>query len=468
MFFTDKSQILLREKEPLQGTIEAGNTIYRVFVEDAFSGIGQYTATTGPDHPSGAGQNVLYGDGSPGTSFNTIRSYTTQTDYVQSSSNSTFTVIQLDPFATTELIGTTGVRTIYELPGSPDTPDKLTITQDVNVSGTTFQNSYIEVTTQITNNNTEAVQVGIRYLWDFEIGSDDGPTFQAINPDGAVFINETQFTPPNFLAYQMVDNDSNPNPPTFIVFGTSTGPTTLVPTPSTPNLLQYGSWPASIGTAFDYTINPNTNVADPPINDSDVLYYFGHNQETAITIMPGASVIRSASLFATKPGVEPPFIDEKICIETTKIYDSCTQEEEKAKTYFIPELILGTVTECTVKHTYCNILHVSEPDSENIVDAQLLVSILVNIKVNTLGRTSIHRRIYSFTKTVRLFAPKGTVVCCEVKNPACDFEQLGKCVRITFHLTVISRSKGIVQVEVPLISLCPPRPCNGSGVSTET
>ncbi len=69
-------------KEPEVGTIETGNTIYRVFVQDIpGEAVGDYTATTGPNHPLGAGRNLLYGSGIPGTSFNTFRSYTTMTDF---------------------------------------------------------------------------------------------------------------------------------------------------------------------------------------------------------------------------------------------------------------------------------------------------------------------------------------------------------------------------------------------------
>ena len=81
--------------------------------------MGLYTITTGPSHPAGPGLNVLYGNGSPGTSFNTIRSFTTGTDYFQgtgtkSSANRT---IAFDAFGTTAPLGTTGVRTTYILPG---------------------------------------------------------------------------------------------------------------------------------------------------------------------------------------------------------------------------------------------------------------------------------------------------------------------------------------------------------------
>ena len=285
---------------------EAGNTFYRVFVEDSsISGrLGLYTATTGPDHPAGPGLNVLYGDGSPGTTFNTVRSFTSNTDYVQIGGTvSSNPIMVLSPFGALAPIGTTGFRATYTLPGPPTTPDALTIVQDVNVNGTTFLNSTVEVTTSVTNTGEGAVAIGIRYLWDFEIGDDDGPTFMQRNPFGAVLVDEAEFISPTYESYRMQDNDVNPNPPTFDVFGTVTGPATVVPPPTAPGVLQFADWPLSEDTAFDYAINPTRNIADEGegSNDSDVLYYFGRDANSAIAIAPGATATVSASLFLTLP-----------------------------------------------------------------------------------------------------------------------------------------------------------------------
>lgn len=450
-------------KKKLKGTIEAGNDIYRIFVEDVVGfGVGLYTAMTGPNHPSGPGLNVLYGDGSPGTTFNTIRSYTSQTDYVQDTSSSPpFTSILLDTYGTTELIDSTGVRTIYNLPGPPETPDKLTITQEIDVKGTTFEDSYITVTTIINNNSSEAIEVGIRYLWDFQIGDDDGPTFEAISPDGSVLTNETEFNQLNFIAYKMVDNDINPNPPTFIVFGSATGPNTFIPPPNTPDLLQYTSWPNSDITAFDYTIDPNKNVSSSPINDSAVLYYFGHNQNNSLSIPGNSSISKTAALFAIKPGVEPPFINQTVCIETTKIFDSCNQDEERTATFYVPDLYYGIFEGCSVRNASCWVLNVSEPDNEGFVEAYILVNILLNLKVNVHGSTINNQRVIRFVKMIRLFTPPEAKVSCKVLNPSCECEQLfGNQLQCTIHAVISAMSKGIVYITIPFISSCDSRICD--------
>jgi uncharacterized repeat protein (TIGR01451 family) len=305
-------QAFAQNKVTYGGTKSGGNAIYTVWVQYVTGlGVGQYTATTGASHPAGSGLNVLYGccpAGNPGTTYNTIRSYTSGTDYIQLPPTgfipaSTFNVISLDPFGTTALLGTTGVRTTYVLPGPPTTPDTLTIVQDVNVHGTTFGDSTIEVTTTVINTGLADVQIGIRYLWDFQIGVDDGPTFQQISPNGSALVNETSFLQPAFQSFQIVDNDGNPSPPTFNVQGTVLGPGSVVPTPTAPDLLEYVSWPNSFGQAFDYTPT-GADVADPPTDDSAGLYFFGRDSTHPITIPAGQTITKSASLFVTPPA--PP------------------------------------------------------------------------------------------------------------------------------------------------------------------
>ncbi len=302
-------------KQPIHGTVTAGNSIYRVHVQDiSGAGVGLYTATTGPGHPAGEGLNVLFGGGFPGTTFNTIRSYTSNTDYVQddgkSSSN---TNVFLDPFGVVTPLGATGFRTTYTLAGTPDT---LTIIQYVKVNGTTFEDSSVEVTTTVINNGASAVDIGIRYLWDYQVGTDDGPTFQSFTAD-QVFVNacdlrltEFELVDPDISSYRIEDNDVNPSPPTFSIFGTVTGPDFVTPVPTPPDLLQYACWPSSFSTAFEYTVNPERDIATVASDcqsgmgggDTAVLYFFGRDRANALRILPGSSATVSASMFLTPPG----------------------------------------------------------------------------------------------------------------------------------------------------------------------
>jgi len=467
-----KKQVLT--KENLAGTIAGGNDIYQVFVEDLpILGVGYYSAATGPNHPAGDGRSLLFGGsfGSPGTSFNTIRSYTTMTDYtIDSSAESEppFTKFDINPFGTTFPIGTTGARTTFVLPGPPTTPDALIIVQDVNVIGTTFEDSYVLVRVEVTNNNNVATRIGIRYLWDTIIGDDDGPTMQTILPAGNVLTNETQFVQPQFEAFQIADNDSNPNPPTFIVYGTAAG-IDSINTGIPPSLIQYVSWFRSSFTAFDYQIDPELNIASPPENDSAVLLYWGHNEETAVTLdANGGSFSREAALFATRPGIISPLINNNICIKVNRIFDICRQEVTKTKTIQISSLKCGTLLGCRIKQAICSVIKTSEPDTISSVKIQ--VALNVDYEINVHGRIiHILKPIY-FTTTVHLAVPEGSVVSCEIQNPTCESTVIGGGkVQTTVTAFVQVESSGIDRIVIPFVAGCPIGLCptNANGITVD-
>ncbi len=457
-------------KEPVEGTMEAGNTIYRVFVQDIpGQAVGAYTATTGPDHPLGARRNLLFGNGNPGTSFNTFRSYTTMTDYTVdelSVEQPPFTKVNIRTFGTTTPLGTTGARTTYVLPGPPITPDTLTIVQDVNVIGTTFENSYIEVRVEITNHNNVDTKIGIRYLWDPIIDTDDGPTFQTIHPIGPLLTNETEFDQPEFEAFQVTDNNNNPNPPTYIVYGTVTGPSNIgIVTP--PTRIQYAYWFASRATTFDYTINPNRNITIPPNNDSAVLYYWGHNRETALTLNAnGGSSSIMAALFATRPGIVPPLINNNICIMVNRIFDTCKQEVTHTNQLTISSLECGCLQGCKVKQARCQVIQTDENDdtSDRI---QVQVKLKIEYEINTQGRVINVIKPFDFITTVQLFVPKNGTVSCEVQNATCESTQLDcGMVETTVRALIQLQSMGKESIVIPFVASCPVGLCPATTVES--
>lgn len=460
-------------KEPEVGTIETGNTIYRVFVQDIpGEAVGDYTATTGPNHPLGAGRNLLYGSGIPGTSFNTFRSYTTMTDYTVdglSVAEPPFTKVSIRQFGATFPLGTSGTRTTYVLPGPPATPDALTIVQDVNVIGTTFEDSYIEVRVEITNNSNVDTKIGIRYLWDLLIGSDDGPTFQTVNPISRLITNETKFSPPEFEAFQVADNDNNPNPPTYIVYGTVRCPANIgISTP--PTRIQYAAWFASRATTFDYTIDPNRNITLRPNNDSAVLYYWGHNEETAITLNAnGGSFSSVAALFATKPGIVPPFINNNICIKVNRIFDVCRQEVTHTKEQTVSSLKCGDFLGCEISKARCFVIKTNK--TANTRDTvQVCVELDIAYKTNVQERIMYEIKPFVFTTTANLLVPENAAVSCEVQNPTCESTQLECClVQTTVHAFIQLQSTGTDSIVIPFVASCPVGLCptNTAGSTEE-
>ena len=301
------------------GIGQAGTSFYQVFVTNlAAPGIGQYTVMTGPSHPvtisQDAMQNVLFGDGNPGTSYQSFHSYTSNTTYITAMGVvSGDPVVLLSPTtpgitASVVAIGTTGFRTTWTLAGPPQTPDKMTIVEIVDTHGTTFETSSVEVTTSITNNGTAPLAIGVRYLWDTQIGDDDGPTFQQFSPDAAAIVLEKSFPNPAFQFYRIQDNDGNVPSPLFSVFGTVSGPSSVIPAPIAPDLLVNADWTLSVTSPFSYTANPTMDVSTPNgSNDNAVLYYWGPTQATAVSIAANATKAFSQSLVSAEANAPPPF-----------------------------------------------------------------------------------------------------------------------------------------------------------------
>lgn len=269
-------------------TVVAGNGFYNV---DLDSETGRYTVTTGPSHPLGEGLNVLFGGGSPGTSFDTLRSYTgagAGEDYV----------LPEVPGSVTVPLGSTGFQTTYTI---NENGDEFTVVQTARVDGSGYEDSHVEVTTVVTNNSALTKTIGVRYLWDYQINEDDGPTFQQDNPNGPVLLTEQEFPAPSFEYYTIEDNDVSASPPTFDVLGTVSGPPGAEPV--APTLLTNASWPASSGTAFEYTTSgENVSALGEGPNDNAVLYYWGDKESDAPVLAPGASYRVSASMFLTRAG----------------------------------------------------------------------------------------------------------------------------------------------------------------------
>lgn len=280
-----------------------GNSIYEICVNTG-GNVGGYTARTGPDHPK-PNRDVLYGGVKESTvNFNSYRSFTSGTTYAPGTFQE---ATDLTPFAAIERVGPRGIRTTYDV----TSPDDLRIEHVVTVNGSTLQDSNVEVATTITNTGSTPVAMGIRYQWDFNIlGRDDGPTFRPRQPDQPVLTTEAEFRPPRFMYYEIQDNEFDPSTgPLYTVLASGTGPTNVTPAPTPPTQVSFASRPDAIDTAFDYSIIPGRDVTtwDGGINDSVVLYWWGHDASSAIVLPPGAAVTKRALLFATGPGEPPPF-----------------------------------------------------------------------------------------------------------------------------------------------------------------
>ncbi|GAA0179096.1 hypothetical protein SH2C18_20320 [Clostridium sediminicola] len=165
-------------------------------------------------------------------------------------------------------------------------------------------------------------------------------------------------------------------------------------------------------------------------------------------------------------------ISNNICIEANRIFDSCSQEENKIETINLPcdwlhqiiYLIINNNKEyvsCSVKDIKCTVLDVTQPDEAGKVKATIKVEGIINLQLK-IGDSYLENfeKTCSFTKTVTLFAPEGTKVTCEVKDVYCEFNEIENCVAYcSINMTVIIKSKALVHVKIPYVGECESRQC---------
>jgi hypothetical protein len=321
-----------------------GSDFYEITIEDAPAGVGMgvYTFTTGLMHPvtiAHGRQNILVGTGNPGTSFTTIRSYSSGTDYVQRNGLTLAAgaplTLSLDGFVAAgeeaipigDPLNPAGFSTIYRPGGFAAAPDDLVITHSVEAVGATFDDSAVRVTTEITNNGGAPALIGVRYLWDTQIGAnDDGPSFKPMDPDAPALGTDTDFFDPSIAAFEVTDNNesnqcfgiANSPSPFYSVQGSVMGPASLAPTP--PTRVSYVSWPDASGlpgkfggvtpalNGFDYVSRGmDVSTCLTTIDDSGVASWWGDAAGNALMIDPGATVSVEAFVFGYLPGAPPAF-----------------------------------------------------------------------------------------------------------------------------------------------------------------
>ncbi len=244
-----------------------------------------------------------------GTSFNTVRVSDTSTDYAPGSvaTDPTFTQVNLDTQSPVLQTVTPTRVTI----GWSTSASSLNIAQDVEVQGSSINESRIRMTLSVHNGDSTAHTVSMRNLLDLFIGDYDGTwirLFSGTTP-GPITGIETDFAPPyNFTAFQMSGCSSNPCTPgtfgtgTFSLYGSISSP----PEATSPSRFVYGWWRAMFASAFNYTsVQRQIGSTTPNIDgamDSALLYFFG-----PVALQPGQST--STTIFLSNqqaPILAPP------------------------------------------------------------------------------------------------------------------------------------------------------------------
>lgn len=276
--------------ERVSAEVTANADYYRIAMADD-RGIGAFTVSTGPLHPSGQGLALLSGGDTAdaGSSFVSVRSHTTGTDYVQSPNAlaSGNLVASLDEWATVEAVGEARLRADYALPGPPDTAEALTISTELNATGSTLGDARVVIRTTVTNLDEVPISVGVRYLLDLDIAGDDGPT---IVVEGTEFGREQQFLSPSTIS--ATNNDDG-----RVVFAR------IEALEASPDLVQYANWPEASDTAFDHEAGDKDIASPTGLNDAALIYYFGADAASALLLEPGESRAVSLTLSAAPPEV---------------------------------------------------------------------------------------------------------------------------------------------------------------------
>lgn len=298
-----------------QGTQTGSNGFYDV----AVNANGTYTARTGSLHPGPNGVNVLYGGSTltPGTTWNTVRSYATSTEYVMrgaaAGTSLPFSCTDLGSVATVAMSplvdpggGTSGVRSVWQVASGAD---RFRVTQEVNAEGATFESSVVRVTLCIRNDGAAPASYGLRMQWDWQVDGNDGPFFGERPPNPPLEplrSTETDFVEPVFGSYDISDTQRpSVTLPTYRVGGTVNEPL-LSPPPTHPSLVQYIGWSSANSRCFQ---TPNTGATIGSESwflptDSAVNYFWGEMAGNAVSLAPGEEFCATQYLFVFT--IEPP------------------------------------------------------------------------------------------------------------------------------------------------------------------
>lgn len=160
---------------------------------------------------------------------------------------------------------------------------------------------------------------------------------------------------------------------------------------------------------------------------------------------------------------------DRICIETTRIFDSCTFEVEK--TIKVPVSNKTQGLQCEVLESKCSILNISKIDEQqNLVEVKLQIKVLLRI-TNRGCNNSSFKKVVCFNKNVTLMLPEDGDLSCEVNDATCGCSEVSEGTRVccnnnsdcTVKVTGTVRSKKLVQVEVPFLRSCESKQCSSNG-----
>jgi len=284
------------------------NGIYEVHINDASGAGGNWNAVTGASHPTGAGNNLLYAGTTTTTNFSSLRIYSPTGGVTTYTFGGAAGAISLGAPTSSGASAFGNATNSYSQTWNVS---GLQVTQDLVVVGSAYNDSAIYHTVDFVNNTNAQISFGWRNLYDWAVNSalgfDDGPA-NTIEIGGSVVVphttNEFGYVP-QAGSYVRVTADPVPSggAPYEPLLGLGYDPGFLAALPVTaPELYDYVSWPNSVGTSFDYTVNGASNVT----GDSAGLSFFGATANNALTLGVGQSLRITQTIYAVPPGGSVP------------------------------------------------------------------------------------------------------------------------------------------------------------------
>lgn len=311
--------------------IEAGNDYYIVLAD--IDRNGAYAVGTGPSHPvsiqEGDQSNVLRGgfQSRAGVSFNSIRSYTSETDYFFGLPSFLFTsdpafdcqvANEVAPPSVTWI--SDGLRDVgFALTWDIDhADDRLLIEQRLVAHGDDLTSSAAEVTLSITNLGAEETRLGLRYVWAWALGNHGpagAPTIGPKPPEPPTepFTTvEVSFGEPGFRSYvvslERSPSDPGPTEENAYVVEATMGGIPMNPPPTAPGRFLHTRWgeqldPSETGRYGAINTCFAQQIGDPPRfalggPSTAGVYYWGDRPETALVLAPGDEVSVTQYVFA--------------------------------------------------------------------------------------------------------------------------------------------------------------------------
>jgi hypothetical protein len=223
------------------GALSVANDFLVLYVDDG----GSFTLQTEAD---GANADLLFGGGTPGTSYLTV--VVDDTAYTTAS----FVGADMSPYVTQAPTATDDtIVTEWTL------PEDVVVTQTVELDG-----NLAVFTVEVANIGGDEHEVDVRYLFDYQVRSQDG---SPIWLDGTVVTTETSFDAPTPTSWKTYDAIPEPS---------LVGQVTDVAPETAPDRVQFVSWPAAFGVAYEYTADPTVEFFDvgTSVGDSAGLLYW--------------------------------------------------------------------------------------------------------------------------------------------------------------------------------------------------